>query len=449
MQSKAIFDAEAFSKMLRPYALLLGLIAVANYFLPREWFLIWLPVYSFAFLAYLRFIQVAKMLEFSNLQLILWWGPVLLLLLGLPQLSDDYYRFIWDGLCLNNGINPFQHTPEDLLPILRTKSEIADELYQGMNSKQYFSVYPPVLQGYFWFCNLIGGSSIFSNILIMKLGVIIGIALVLPAFARLLKFFEIPNGSMFLLLFNPLFLLEGIANLHFESLQIIPLILFFLMIIQQRIWQAGIFLGLAVLVKLTPLLIVPFLFFQLGWKRFLLFSAVLMAVVVGGFSLFWMDDFLPNYFSSVQLYYQKFEFNGSIYTIVKHTAMYFIDHNPIAKVGPALGFVFVSVIVYLATKHRKLKIEQMYFYVLGLVFFVHLLLSTTVHPWYLITPLLFSVFFPIRVIIVWSFCIFFSYIFYSELSNQIKTLFVVVEYSLIVLTLLVDKTKSHSINTQI
>ncbi len=425
--------------MLRPYALLLGLIVVANYFLPRDWFLIWLPVYSLAFLAYLRFMQVAKVLEFSNLQLILWWIPVLLLLIGLPQLSDDYYRFIWDGLCLNNGINPFQQTPEDLLPMLRTKSDIADELYKGMNSKHYFSVYPPVLQGYFWFCNLIGGSSIYFNVLMMKLGVFIGIALVLPAFARLLKFFEIPNGGMFLLLFNPLFLLEGIANLHFESLQIIPLILFFLMITQQRIWLAGIFLGLAVMVKLTPLLIVPFLFFQIGWKKFLLLSGVLAAVIVIGFSLFWVDDFLPNYFSSVQLYYQKFEFNGSIYTLVKQAAMYFIEYNPIAKVGPALGSVFVIIITFFAVKHHKLKIEKKYFYVLGLLFFVHLLLSTTVHPWYLITPLFFSVFFPMRVVVVWSFCIFLSYSFYSELSNQIKTLFVVVEYLLLLLTLFAKK----------
>ena len=39
----------------------------------------------------------------------------LLLLLAAPELSNDFYRFIWDGELITKGINPYAHTPNELM----------------------------------------------------------------------------------------------------------------------------------------------------------------------------------------------------------------------------------------------------------------------------------------------------------------------------------------------
>jgi hypothetical protein len=39
----------------------------------------------------------------------------LLLLFAVPALSDDFYRFLWDGRLSLEGINPFLYTPRQLI----------------------------------------------------------------------------------------------------------------------------------------------------------------------------------------------------------------------------------------------------------------------------------------------------------------------------------------------
>jgi alpha-1,6-mannosyltransferase len=74
-----------------------------------------------------------------------------------PALSDDMYRFRWDGLLVAHGVNAFRFRPDELiadgartaLPIAATRAEVLPELqqlYRQLNSPHYYSVYPPVCQ---------------------------------------------------------------------------------------------------------------------------------------------------------------------------------------------------------------------------------------------------------------------------------------------------------------
>ena len=39
----------------------------------------------------------------------------LILLFAAPELSNDFYRFIWDGELITRGVNPYAHVPNDLI----------------------------------------------------------------------------------------------------------------------------------------------------------------------------------------------------------------------------------------------------------------------------------------------------------------------------------------------
>jgi hypothetical protein len=101
----------------------------------------------------------------------IWLGVALrvMVLFSIPNLSDDVYRFVWDGNLLANGINPFDHLPSYFIDnqLLITGNNI--ELYQSLNSKQYFTIYPPLCQAVFGTCSLLCFESLWLNIFLLKI----------------------------------------------------------------------------------------------------------------------------------------------------------------------------------------------------------------------------------------------------------------------------------------
>src|ERR1043166_8043737 len=64
-----------------------------------------------------------------------------------PYLSDDIYRYIWDGRVQSAGINPYQDVPaNESLAKLRD-----DRIYPKINRRGYArTIYPPVAEGAFF-----------------------------------------------------------------------------------------------------------------------------------------------------------------------------------------------------------------------------------------------------------------------------------------------------------
>ena len=68
---------------------------------------------------------------------------------AIPNLSQDFYRFIWDGLLLQNELNPYAFSPDELIKSdALFDSPLKSNLYEGMGalSAQHYSNYPPVLK---------------------------------------------------------------------------------------------------------------------------------------------------------------------------------------------------------------------------------------------------------------------------------------------------------------
>ncbi|MBA3347434.1 MAG: hypothetical protein H0T13_02625, partial [Actinobacteria bacterium] len=62
-----------------------------------------------------------------------------------PTLSDDAYRYVWDGRVQAAGINPYRYPPES--PAL---AGLRDEaIYEQVNRKFAPTIYPPAAQGFF------------------------------------------------------------------------------------------------------------------------------------------------------------------------------------------------------------------------------------------------------------------------------------------------------------
>jgi hypothetical protein len=89
-----------------------GYVAL-GYFIPRTAFGPLVLAFAALFAAFWCLVK-----WYSDRPKWLLWAALLfrlLLLFAVPALSDDFYRFLWDGTADLEGINPFLHTPRQLL----------------------------------------------------------------------------------------------------------------------------------------------------------------------------------------------------------------------------------------------------------------------------------------------------------------------------------------------
>ncbi|MEM9862802.1 MAG: hypothetical protein AAF938_14360, partial [Myxococcota bacterium] len=72
--------------------------------------------------------------------------------LALPVLSDDVYRYLWDGHVLLSGVDPYAHAPAS--PPL---AGLRDADWARINHPVLATIYPPLAQGLFALGRLLGG----------------------------------------------------------------------------------------------------------------------------------------------------------------------------------------------------------------------------------------------------------------------------------------------------
>ena len=72
----------------------------------------------------------------------------LLFLFAIPNLSQDFYRFIWDGRMILEGFNPYLYTPDSFMGSGKFPVAQGQELYNGMGelSASHYTNYPPINQ---------------------------------------------------------------------------------------------------------------------------------------------------------------------------------------------------------------------------------------------------------------------------------------------------------------
>ena len=179
---------------------------------------------------------------------------VVLRLLALPltpSLSDDVYRYLWDGRVAASGSNPYLLTPDD-----ESLAGLRDDLWTKTGHREIATVYPPLALGVF-----AGAAVLPEPLLAYKLAlaaVDLAGCLLLLALAR-------RRGSGLLALayvWNPLLVVEGAGMGHVDVLGASLVIACVWLLSAGRNAAAGGAAALAVLAKLVPLVALP-----LWWRH--------------------------------------------------------------------------------------------------------------------------------------------------------------------------------------
>ncbi len=334
---------------------------------------------------------------------------------SVPELSDDYYRFIWDGWLSVNGINPFLYTPSEVVSVADNVSKgFTYDWFSKLNSPAYYSVYPSVSQYVYGFAAFVGGENIFTSVVTLRLIIIlaeVGIIILLP---RLLYSLNITRKASFIYVFNPLVIIELTGNLHLEGIMLLFLLLAIYQLQKGRWIYSAVAMALAISTKLIPLIFLPALIPFLGAKRALKYFMVVGLISLVLFFPFYTATLIPHFFSSIELYFQNFEFNASIYYVIREVGFLFTGFNQIQVIAPLLSIIALIVIMSLSLGKKIIRIK-FFLKRLLLIITVYFLLATVVHPWYLSTLVLFAVFFNgNRYAIIWSALAYVSYITYRD-----------------------------------
>ncbi len=344
----------------------------------------------------------------------------LIFIFAMPNLSQDFYRFIWDGRMILEGMNPYMFTPESFISVGKFPIAQAQQLYAGMGelNGSHYTNYPPIKQLIFAIAALFAGKSILGSAIVFRLFIIAADIGTLYFGKKLLEKFDMPVHHIFWYLLNPFIIIELTGSLHFEGIMIFFMIWSFYLLTKGK-WQlAGVVLAISISVKLLPFLFIP-LFYQWfkkqksGNLRFIGFCLIIGITTLLLFAPFYSKKFLGNYSQTVALWFSNFEFNASLYYVARAIGYSITGFNEIATIGKFIPIIVTLVLIAL-TFFRKNKTFPQLISTMLLVATIYYFTSTTIHPWYLTTLLMFSVFTSYKFPLVWSLMIVLSYFAYSS-----------------------------------
>ena len=216
------------------------------------------------------------LLAFAGFLLALWWNgrhpiPVvwlwvipivfrLLLLATTPTLSDDVYRYVWDGNVSVAGVNPYAHTLDatDLDRLDIPARRLA-------NNPSLGTPYLPTAQLVFAASALLAPSEPLTLQVVMVAFDLMAAGIIFS----LLRIAHLPQRRVMLYLWNPLVIVEVAHGAHLDALMVMLALLAVWLTLARppphRAWPAPLILALATLTRPLPLLLLPVLWPR--WRR--------------------------------------------------------------------------------------------------------------------------------------------------------------------------------------
>jgi hypothetical protein len=279
----------------------------------------------------------------------------LLLIPTAPTLSEDAYRYVWDGSLVRDGINPFVHAPSD--PALM---ERRNELFARLNHADVPTIYPPAAQLFFGVVASVRATPAALKAAYLPIEIAAWIALL-----ALLRRRGLASERILLFAWNPLVLVESYGSGHVDLLAAAALIAALALLEAGRRVPAGVAWAIAALSKYTPLLLGPTFVRRRAWAVLLtaMLSMALLTLPFLGAG--------PALFHGLEAYAAHWEFNGPLFPLLR------------SAVGGDAARLLLAALLVLAVTAISVRARTVSGAALGCLT-AYLIASPTVFPWYLV-----------------------------------------------------------------
>lgn len=303
---------------------------------------------------------------------------VMLRLIALPMsptLSDDGYRYLWDGrVQAEQGVSPYRYAPEH--PALRSLRE-ETPWFERMNSTAYTSVYPPVSQAAFQTAYTIIGNSFKHKWIVYKI-----IVLSFELFGIALLSIILPLSGVAFYALHPLAVMEIAGQGHTEGLLIGALGLLVWSVCRGRSVVTGGATALAAGVKLWPVMLLPAVM-RKGGRGVLVGGGLVGVIMIVDAGLEALRAL-----ASLSLYAGVFDFYSAPYLVLKAGLYPWLGEagGRVAawamRVVGAMAVAGGALWLWRQAKSRRLILTSIGWAVLAVV-----LTQSVLHPWSLLSLL--------------------------------------------------------------
>jgi alpha-1,6-mannosyltransferase len=304
-----------------------------------------------------------------------------------PALSDDPYRYRWEGKLQAAGGNPYEARPADA-----RWAELRDATFPRVDGKDFKAVYGPLIEQLeLWTYRSVAAfePDPSRQVFWFKLPYAIFDLGTIAALWLLLRVHGMPGERVLVYAWSPLAIVEFWATGHNDSLVVLLIALAFLAAAGKHWSWAFVALSLAAAAKVWPILLFPLF---IGWKdsRPLRWWQWTVAIPIAGLLAlpYWTDvtenlQFMSGFLGGWR---NNDSFFGVILWVTKD--LYRAKYT---------AFAIVAVIVAFLTL-RQVPIERASLWAIALL----LMISANCHPWYLTWLLPLLVIVPVPGLLLWT-----------------------------------------------
>jgi hypothetical protein len=305
-------------------------------------------------LALLRLPRFAALPRVGGVVFVVALAARLALIAAPPSLSDDIYRYVWEGRVLVHGGNPWTQSPLDLALIPLRDARI----HPAVNHPELATIYPPLAEAGF---ALVAALS--PTVTAMKLWILLhDLALVAILLAALRRDGRSPAWAI-VYAWNPLVLVEVAGSGHNDPSAMVWLLVAIVAARARPLLSAAA-LSAGALVKLAPLVALPFLWRLWPWRA----RALALALTGAGLGAFaWLTRGSN---SGLHAYWETWRNNALFFEVVERWSGSF-------RAARTLGLA-VTLAVGAATLGRGWEPVR----ATRATFKTALLVSPVAHPWY-------------------------------------------------------------------